>query len=84
LLSCQPIFGAPDLDIAPAGAGAFRSIAEIYVQGKTAVSFLTHNRIEVAPLDGSAPVPANKSPKQVGTPSAPALALQPLWLSTSV
>jgi hypothetical protein len=33
------------------------------VEGNTAVSFLSHNRIEVALLDRTAPVPGNKPSK---------------------
>jgi alpha-amylase len=59
----QEFFGAPDLDIAPAGPGAFRAIGKIYVEANTTVGFHTHNRIEVALLDGTAPVPGNKPTK---------------------
>jgi alpha-amylase len=56
----QVLFGAPDLDIAPARPGPLRSIARIYVEGNTEVSFSTHSKIEAALLDGTILVPANK------------------------
>ena len=59
----QEFFGAPDLDIAPALPGEFRSVARIYVEENTSVTFSTRSKIKAALLDGSSPVPGNKATK---------------------
>ncbi len=59
----QQFFGSTDLDIPPAGPGAFQAIARIYVEEKTAVTFATRSKIEAALLKEATPVPGNKPEK---------------------
>jgi alpha-amylase len=59
----QEFFGAPDLDIPAATPGLARSIARIYVDGNTEVSFATRSNVTAALLDGATPVLGNKPAK---------------------
>ena len=59
----QVLFGAPDLDIPPASPGPLKSIARIWVEKNTTVTFAANNKIEAALLEGAMQVPGNKPAK---------------------
>ncbi|HEY6374610.1 MAG TPA: hypothetical protein VIX90_03700 [Edaphobacter sp.] len=61
----QVFFGAPDLDIPPATFGGWQTIARIYVQKNTPVTFSKQVNLQTTLLDQATPVPGNR-PTQTG------------------
>lgn len=61
----QVFFGAPDLDIPPATSSGWQSIARIYVQKNTPVTFSKQVNLQTTLLDQATPVPGNR-PTQTG------------------
>ena len=61
----QVFFGAPDLDIPPATFGGWQTIARIYVQKNTPVTFSKQTNIQSTLLVQATPVPGNR-PTQTG------------------
>jgi alpha-amylase len=59
----QVFFGAPDLDIPPATFGGWQSIARIYVQKNTLVTFSKQANLQATLLDQSTPVPGSRPTK---------------------